>query len=76
MEQASAEKLEHTGPAEKVRVASVPQRGAAGKYVEAVFAKRKRNKTVSPEHQFVLEERVKVSESRTLAREGEIRERA
>ena len=31
MAQASAEKLEHTGPAEKERVASVPQRESSWK---------------------------------------------
>ena len=56
MAQASAEKLEHTGPAEKERVASVPQR-AVGKYARAALAKRKRNRAVSPEYQIVSGER-------------------
>ena len=50
MAQASAEKLEHTGPAEKERMASVPER-AAGKYAGATLAKSKRNRAVSPEYQ-------------------------
>ena len=62
MVQASAEKLEHTGPAEKERVALVPQ--------------RKRNRAVCLEHQIMWGKRVKVGESRTLAREGRIRARA
>ena len=41
---------------------------AVGKYVRAALAKRKRNRAVSPEYQIMREERVKVSESRTLAR--------
>ena len=40
MAKASVEKLEQTGPAEKERVASVPQR-AVGKNAGAAFAKRK-----------------------------------
>ena len=72
MAQASAEKLEHTGPAEKERVASVPLR-AVGKYAGAAFAKRKRNRAVSSEHQIMRGKRVKVSERRTLARGKRIR---
>ena len=67
MAQASAEKLEHTGPAEKESVASVPEK-PVGKYAGAVFAKRKRKRAVSPEYQIMREERVKVGECRTLAR--------
>ena len=62
MAQASAEKLEHTGPAKK-------NGGAA-------FAKGKRNRAVCPEYQIMRGERVKVGESRTLAREKKIRARA
>ena len=62
--QASVEKLEHTGPAKKERVAS--DTGAA-------LAKRKRNRAVCPEHQIMRGQRVKVSESRTLASERRIR---
>ena len=74
MAQASAEKLERSpaGSAEKERVASVPQR-AVGKYARGAFAKR--NKAVSRKHQIVGWEKVKVSKSRTLAREREIRAR-
>ena len=54
MAQTSAEKLEHTGPAEKERVASVPQRKrAVGKCARAAFAKWKRNRAVCPKHQIV-----------------------
>ena len=42
---------------------------AVGKYARAAFSKRKRNRTVGPEHRMVREERVKVSESCTLASE-------
>ena len=52
MAQALAEKLEHTGPAEKERVASVPER-AVGKNAGAAFAKRKRNRAVCPKHQIM-----------------------
>ena len=48
-------------------MASVPQRERAlEKYTRAAFAKR--NRAVCPEHQVVRWDRVKVSESRTLAR--------
>ena len=51
MAQASAEKLEHTGPAEKERVALVPQRErAVGKNARAALAKRKRSRAVSAEY--------------------------
>ena len=50
MAQASAEKLEDTGPDEKKKVVSISQR-AVGKYHRFVFAKRDRNRAVSPEHQ-------------------------
>ena len=70
MAQASAEKLEHTGPAEKKRVASVPQREQLARTPEPPMPKRKRNRAVSPEYQIMRGETVKVGESRTLAREG------
>ena len=54
MAKGSAEKLEHTGPAEKERVASVPQRRAVGKYARAALVKRTRNRAVSPEFQIVM----------------------
>ena len=41
MAQASAEKLEHTGPAEKERVASVPQREQLAKTPEPPLPKGK-----------------------------------
>ena len=68
MGQASVEKLEHTRPAEKESVSSVPTERAVGKYTRAAFAERKRNKAVSPEYLIVRGERVKEGESRTLAR--------
>ena len=67
MVQASAEKLEHTGPAEKERVASVPQR----EQLASTKRKRKRNRAVCPEYQIMRGKRVKVGESRTLASEGD-----
>ena len=68
MAQASAEKLEHTGPAKKESGLSATER-AVGKNAGAALAKRKRNRAVSPEHQITRGERVKMGESRTLARE-------
>ena len=41
MAQASAEKLEHTGPAEKERVASVPQREQLARMAELPLSKGK-----------------------------------
>ena len=73
MAQASAEKLEHTGPAEKERV--VTER-AVSKNAGAALAKRKRNRAVSPEYQIMSGERVKMGDRRTLARERGIRTRA
>ena len=49
MEQASAKKLADTKPAEKERVAPVPQR-AVGKHARAAFSEWKRNRAVCPEH--------------------------
>ena len=76
MAQASAKKLEHTGPDEKERVASVPQREQLASTPDPSLPKKKRNRVVCPEHQVVRCERVKVSESRTLASERGIRARA
>ena len=76
MVQASAEKLEHTGPAEKERVASVRRERAVGKNAGAALAKRKRNKADCPKYQIMREERVKMGESHTLVRERGIRARA
>ena len=53
MAQTSAEKLEHTGPDEKERVASVPQREQLASTPEPPFSKKKRNKAVSLEYQIV-----------------------
>ena len=41
MVQASAEEFEHTGPAEKERVASVPQREQLASMLEPPLPKRK-----------------------------------
>ena len=53
MAQASAEKVEHIGPVEKERVASVPQREKLASTLEAAFAKKKRNRAVCPEYQIM-----------------------
>ena len=71
MAQASAERLEHTGPAEKERVVSVPQRENSWQVRQSrLCQKEKEQSRLSriPDHEG---ERVKVSESRTLAREHE-----
>ena len=73
MAQASPEKLEHTGLAEKERVATEK---AVGKNAGAALAKRKRNRAVFPKHQTMRGERVKMGESRTLTRKRGIRARA
>ena len=70
MAQASAEKLEHIGPAEKERRATEK---AVGKYAGAALAKRKRNRAVCPEYQIMRGKRVKEGESRILARERRVR---
>ena len=44
MAQASAEKLEHTGPAKKERVASVPQREQLARMLEPPLSKGKGTK--------------------------------
>ena len=75
MAQASAKKLEHTGPAEKERVASVPQR-AVGKNAGAALCQKEKEQgrqSRIPDHEG---ERVKVGESRTLARDRKIGARA
>ena len=76
MAQASAEKLEHTGPDEKERVVSVSQREQLASMPEPPLPKGKRNRAVCPKHQIMREERVKMGESRTLARKRGIRARA
>ena len=45
MAQASAEKLEHTGPAEKKRVASVPQREQLARTPEPPFPNKKKQQS-------------------------------
>ena len=70
MAQASAEKLEHTGPAEKKEWPQCQRERAVGKYARAAIVKRKRNIAVCPEYQVVKWDRVKVGESRTLARKS------
>ena len=56
--QSSAAKLEHTGPAEKERVGSVPQREQLARTPEPPLPKRKRNRAVSPEYQIMRGKRV------------------
>ena len=56
MAQASAVKLGQTGPAEKERVASVPQ---SEQLASTSLAKRKRNRAVCPDHQIVRWEETK-----------------
>ena len=53
MAQASAEKLEHTGPAEKERVASVPQRDQLARTPEPPLPKEKEQSRQSkaPDHE-------------------------
>ena len=70
MAQASAENLEHTGPSEKERVASVPQREQLARTPEPPCQNEKEQSRLStvPDHGG---ERVKVGESRILAREGD-----
>ena len=53
MAQASAEKLEHTGPAKKERVASVPQREQLASTPEPLLPRGKGNRAVSPEYQIM-----------------------
>ena len=52
MAQASAEKLEHTGPAEKERVASVPQREQMARTPEPPLPRGKET-AVCPEYQIM-----------------------
>ena len=73
MAQASAEKLEHTGPAEKERVASVPQREQLARRPKPSLPKGTRNRAVCPKHQIMRGERVKMGEIRPLARERRIK---
>ena len=76
MAQTSAEKLQHTGPAEKGKSGLSATERAVGKYAGVSPAKRKRNRAVCPEYQIMRGERVKMGESRTTARARGIRARA
>ena len=58
MTQALAEKLKHTGPGKKKKSCLRAREKAVGKYAGAAFAKRERNKAVSPKHQIVKSERI------------------
>ena len=73
MAQASAEKLEHTKLAKKEKVASVQQSEQLTSTSEPPLSKGKRTELFV---QIVRWERVKVSKSRTLARERRIGARA
>ena len=73
MAQASAEKLEYTGPAEKEKSGLSATERAVGN-AGAALAERKR--AVCPEYQIMRGERVKMGESRTLAGERGITARA
>ena len=53
MAQASVVKLEHTGPAEKERVALMPQREQLASTPEPPLPKWKKNRGVCPKHQIV-----------------------
>ena len=75
MVHASAEKLEHTGPAENKRMALVPQGEQLARTPQLPLPKGK-NRAVCPEYQIMRGERVKVSKSHTLVKEREIRARA
>ena len=69
MEQASTEKLKHTGPAEKEKSGLSATKRAVGKDARAAFAKTESNRAVSSDHQIVREE------SLTLARASPWREK-
>ena len=64
MAQASAKNLEHTGPAEKKRLASVPQSEQLASTPGQALPKQKRTE---PSVQIARGKRVKVSESRIEA---------
>ena len=66
MAQASAQKLEHTGPAEKERVVSVPQRAQLASTPQPPCPKEKSPLSRVPDHKG---DRVNVSENLTLTRE-------
>ena len=76
MTQTSAEKLENTRPAEKERVASMPQRESSRQVRNSLLCQKEKEQSRQsrvPDHE---RKRVKVGESRTLARERRIRARA
>ena len=75
MAQASVQELEHTGLAEKERVASVPHGEQLASTPEPPFPKGKEQSCQS-RALYREGERVKVSESCTLERKSEIRARA
>ena len=58
MVRASAKKLEHTGPAEKEKVASVPQREQLESTPEPPLPKEKRNRAVRARDRVVGESQV------------------
>ena len=68
MAQVSAEKLEHTGPSIKKRVALVPPRESSWQVRQSRLCRKEKNRAISPEHQIMRGERVKMSKSRTLAK--------
>ena len=74
MTQDSAEKLEHTETTKRKSGLSATER-AVSKYLLVDFAKKKRNRSVRPDHQIVKWESVKLCESRTLARKRMIGDR-
>ena len=53
-----------------LRRKDIATKRAVGKYAGVTLAKKKRNRTVCPEYQIMRGEKVKVSGSRTLEREG------
>ena len=76
MAQASAKKLEHTGPTQKRKSGLSATERAVGKYAGAALAKRKKEQSHLsrvPDHEG---ERVKMGQSCTLARVRWIRTRA
>ena len=76
MAQASAEKFEHIGPAEKEKVASVPQGEQLASTPEPPLPKGKGTEPFVQKYQIVRGERVKVCENSNLARKRGIRTRA
>ena len=75
MAQVLSEKLEHTGPAEKERVASVPQRESSRQARRSRLCQKEKEQSRQCKAPDREGERAKVSESPTLARTREIRAR-